>query len=169
MPLCLVAFGSNLGDRESIYQEALVRVREASWALEFRASPVYETEPVDLPGAPDFWNAVWSFETSLSALELLERLLGLEQEAGRVRGAQKESRALDLDLLFYDRQIISKSCLTVPHPRFRERAFVLGPLRDVAPTFVDPQTGLTIETLWEELPQTEKNKITKLEKQPETL
>jgi len=86
-------------------------------------------------------------ETSLPAEDVLSHLLAIERERGRVRPSVRAARTLDLDLILYGDQIIRTGTLDVPHPRFRERAFVLGPLAEIAPEMVDPVTGKTIQEL----------------------
>jgi 2-amino-4-hydroxy-6-hydroxymethyldihydropteridine diphosphokinase len=92
-------------------------------------------------------NGVVIGETSLSARELLDRLLAIEREAGRTRPAAVAPRTLDLDLILFGDQQIDEDGLTVPHPRFRERLFVLEPLAELAPGWLDPGTGKTISAL----------------------
>jgi 2-amino-4-hydroxy-6-hydroxymethyldihydropteridine diphosphokinase len=86
-------------------------------------------------------------ETMLSARELLNELLAIEQAAGRTRPSPMAPRTLDLDLILYGDQRIQERGLAVPHPRFRERLFVLEPLADLAPDLVDPESGQTISAL----------------------
>jgi 2-amino-4-hydroxy-6-hydroxymethyldihydropteridine diphosphokinase len=86
-------------------------------------------------------------ETSLTARELLERLLSIEREAGRRRDTAMAPRTLDLDVILFGEERIEEPGLVVPHPRFRERLFVLEPLAEVAPGWIDPATGKTISAL----------------------
>jgi 2-amino-4-hydroxy-6-hydroxymethyldihydropteridine diphosphokinase len=114
-----------------------------------RVSEVVETWPVG-EGTEDqnlYLNAVAVGETELSPRHLLDALLAIERSFGRERPAPNAARTLDLDLLLYGNRIVVEPGLEVPHPRFRERFFVLGPLAEVAPDLVDPVTGLRVSEL----------------------
>ena len=99
------------------------------------------------PDQPRYLNGVVIGETSLSARELLQRLLAIEHEAGRTRVGVMAPRTLDLDLILFGDARIEEPGLTVPHPRFRERLFVLEPLAEVAPDWIDPATGSRMNEL----------------------
>lgn len=117
-----------------------------------RCSTVYETDPEGV-GTPQgqFLNQVIVGETTGTARQLLEELLAIEKHAGRVRPFSGAPRTLDLDLILFDGLVIDEPDLTVPHPRFRERAFVLEPLAEVAPWFLDPVTGESMVALRDRL------------------
>lgn len=102
------------------------------------------------PGQPMYLNAAAVGTTVLSARELLERLLEIERERGRERPYPMAARTLDLDLILYGETIIEEPGLTLPHPRFRAREFVLGPLASIAPDMLDPVSGLTVRQLLDE-------------------
>ena len=132
--LATIAFGSNLGPRESHLdagREALAKTPGIEWIA---ASRVYQTPPVGPAGQGPYLNAVVRVRTGLSAPALLERMLAIEREQGRERSAVERwsARTLDLDLLLYGEHRIAEPDLVVPHPRLHERAFVLVPLCDVA-------------------------------------
>jgi 2-amino-4-hydroxy-6-hydroxymethyldihydropteridine diphosphokinase len=143
----VVAFGSNLGDRDRTIRDAAAVV--ASFLSSFRLSPIIETQPVGdgLENDPPYLNAVGVGESNLSARELLDRLREIEAAAGRTRPYRGAPRTLDLDLVLAGDQIVEEADLQVPHPRFRDRLFVLEPLALLAPDLVDPVTGLTIREL----------------------
>jgi 2-amino-4-hydroxy-6-hydroxymethyldihydropteridine diphosphokinase len=144
--LAAVALGSNLGDRESHLRYACDRL--ASLFTNLRKSSVRETEPVDAPGVQNrFLNAAAVGETTLSAADLLAALLTIERERGRERPFTNAPRTLDLDLILFDDAVIETPSLTVPHPRFRERRFVLEPLAEIAPGMRDPVSGKTVKEL----------------------
>ncbi len=143
-----IALGSNLGDRRG----------HLAWAVEqlggllsnLRVSTVVETDPVDVPDEqPPYLNAAAVGETRLAAEDLLTSLLALEQARGRMRESFRAARTLDLDLILYGDVVrhAPDPDMTLPHPRFRERLFVLLPLAEVAPDWIDPETGSTIRDL----------------------
>ncbi|WP_396626067.1 2-amino-4-hydroxy-6-hydroxymethyldihydropteridine diphosphokinase [Luteitalea sp.] len=141
-----IALGSNLGDRDARLDEAEDRLAVLlSGAV---ASARYETEPVaSLPDAPRYLNEVVVGTTLLAPRALLDALHGIEQDAGRERPYVNAPRTLDLDLILYGDFVIDEPGLQVPHPRFRERVFVLQPLSEVAGDWVDPVSGLTVRDL----------------------
>jgi 2-amino-4-hydroxy-6-hydroxymethyldihydropteridine diphosphokinase len=141
-----IALGSNLGDREAHLAFGLSAL--PGFITNLRQSRWYDTAPVGVSGdQPRYLNGVVVGETSLSAREVLDRLLAIEREAGRTRPAARAPRTLDLDLILFGEERIEEQGLTVPHPRFRERLFVLEPLAEVAPGWIDPGTGTTISAL----------------------
>jgi len=143
-----VALGSNLGDREEHLRRAMRQLAESEGIHPVALSPIYETEPVGPPQGR-YLNAVAELRTRLAARLLLERMQAIELAAGRQRAERNGPRSLDLDLLLYADRRIDEPGLTVPHPRLHERAFVLVPLRDLAPDVVHPQLGLTVAALAE--------------------
>jgi 2-amino-4-hydroxy-6-hydroxymethyldihydropteridine diphosphokinase len=143
-----VALGSNLGDRDAHLAGGLAALRATHGIEVVAASPVYETDPVGPPPQGSYLNAVVQLRTSLSPIELLDRLLEIEAMEGRSRGPERDApRTLDLDLLFYGERVISSPSLEVPHPRLADRAFVLTPLCDLASDFVHPVLGETVGAL----------------------
>jgi len=127
-----VALGANLGDARATVRAALAALDGLPQTRLLRASSLYRTAPWEASG-PDFINAVAEVETGLSAPALLRALQALELDAGRERPYRNAPRTLDLDLLLYGDARIDSTELTVPHPRLRERAFVLVPLAEIAP------------------------------------
>jgi 2-amino-4-hydroxy-6-hydroxymethyldihydropteridine diphosphokinase len=142
----VIALGSNLGDRHAAIRFAVERLQPllSSAAL----SDIIETEPegTGLQDQPLYLNAVVVGETSLDASKLLESLLQIERDFGRERPFPGAARTLDLDLVLLGDQVLDEPGLQLPHPRFRERFFVLGPLAELAPDMRDPVSGLRI---WE--------------------
>lgn len=133
--LAYVALGSNLGDSAATLRAALADLASLPGILSCKASPMYRSAPVDADG-PDYVNAVAALDTTLLPLELLDALQALELRHGRERPYYHAPRTLDLDLLLYGGEHIESARLTLPHPRMHERAFVLLPLRDLAPALV---------------------------------
>jgi len=150
--LAAISLGSNLGDRRAHIAWAVERLAELLTNL--RVSAILETEPVDVSDPqPPYLNAAVVGRTDLAPDALMQRLLDLERERGRVRPTPRAPRTLDLDLILYDDVILETRELTLPHPRFRDRRFVLEPLAELAPDWKDPVTGKSIATLLGELTQ----------------
>lgn len=141
-----IALGSNLGDRRAHLAFA---VNELSHVLSnFTQSRWIETAPVGVSMEdPWFLNGAVVGYTTLTAHALLERLLTIEQADGRTRPFPGAPRTLDLDVVLYGNARIDVPGLVVPHPRFRERRFVLEPLAEIAGEWVDPVTGQTVSAL----------------------
>lgn len=144
-----IALGSNVGDRHAHLTYAVHRLR--AYLTGVRASEWHETDPVGVGEQPRFLNGVLVGQTTATAAGLLESLLAIERDAGRVRPHPGAPRTLDLDLILYGDEVLNVPGLTVPHPRFRERAFVLAPLAEIAAEWVDPVTGKTVGELLRQL------------------
>jgi len=141
-----IALGSNVGDRAAHLHHAVSRLRVPIDNL--RVSRFYETVPVGTPGPQAlFLNAALVGATALPARALLSTLLAVERECGRERAFQNAPRTLDLDLVLFGASVIDEPDLVVPHPRFRERRFVLEPLAEIASDMIDPVTGKTVGQL----------------------
>lgn len=145
-----IGMGSNQGERLQSLQEAL-RMLDAGGARVLRVSSVYETVPHGFDSDTLFLNAAAEVEWNASAEALLELLLQTEQVLGRVRpaGERYGSRTIDLDLLLFGEEVINISGLIVPHPRMAERRFVLDPLNELIPSYIEPVSGQTIAGLLE--------------------
>lgn len=154
MSRACIALGSNVGDRRANLAGALALLDQSPGVTRLRASEFVETDPVDCPpDAAAFLNAAAVLETALPPRDLLNRLLEIERELGRRRASEAKNapRALDLDLLLYDEQVISSPGLVIPHPRMHERCFVLIPLAQVAPEARHPVVGRTVAELLADL------------------
>ena len=142
MTRAFVGLGANLGDRERTLRAAVDALAEEDGIEIVAVSTLRETEPVGVGDQPPFLNGAAGLETTLTAPELLERLLVVEQRFGRVRvPGEHGPRTVDLDLLLYGEEEIDEPGLTVPHPRLHERRFVLEPLAELAPGLVIPGRG----------------------------
>lgn len=139
-----LGLGSNLGDRWANLRAAVAGLPDV-----IAVSGVYETDPVGgPPGQDPYLNAVVELDTELSPRQLLELAWRLEDESGRVRGERWGPRPLDVDVLMVGDLVVDEPELTVPHPRLRERSFVLVPLADVAPDLVpDPPADPSVRLI----------------------
>ena len=146
-----VALGSNLGDRDAHLRYAIARLRSLLAAP--AASGFIDTAPCGAAaaGQPRYLNAAVVGWSAARPAELLARLHEIEDARGRRRPFRHAPRTLDLDLILMGGLIVSTPALEVPHPRFRERRFVLAPLAELAPDLVDPVTGLSVGALLAQL------------------
>ena len=149
--IAYIGLGTNLGDRRGALEMALREMHQPPIINVERVSSVYETAPVGVTEQPDFLNAVARVVTTLPPRALLDALLNLENKMGRVRTLRWGPRVIDLDLLIYGDAQLGEPGLEVPHPRLRERAFVLGPLAEIAPELRLPPDGQTAEKVFREL------------------
>lgn len=149
------SLGSNQGNRLAYLQAARDRLLLYDDAALVDQSSVYSTDPVDVApdyAASDFLNAVILVESEISAEEWLVRLGNVEQELGRVRsGGHNEPRTVDIDILFAGHRRIESVNLTIPHPRWNERNFVLAPLKEVRPHLVLPGEPRAVMHVWQAL------------------
>jgi 2-amino-4-hydroxy-6-hydroxymethyldihydropteridine diphosphokinase len=142
-----IALGSNLGDRATYLSQGIQALRASGTLFNIGVSSFIETEPVGVSGQPPFLNGALIAETYLEPRALLELLLETERHLGRLRPFDRAPRTLDLDLILYGDRVVNEPGLQVPHPRFRERRFVLEPLAELAPDLVDPVSTRTIAEL----------------------
>jgi 2-amino-4-hydroxy-6-hydroxymethyldihydropteridine diphosphokinase len=148
-----IALGSNLGDRRAHLDFGVAKLR--SLLRHLAVSRYHDTVPVGITGPqPLYLNAAATGETALSARDLLDALLAIEAARGRERPYPNAPRTLDLDLILHGGLVVDAPGLTVPHPRFRERRFVLEPLAEIEPEMIDPVTGRTIRELLADAPST---------------
>ena len=155
METCYILFGSNMGDKESIFAEACLNINRCGRVV--RTSASYESEPWGFEAEEWFLNRVIVLETSLEPDDLLKQLLEIECELGRERHPEMEgyvSRTADLDILYYGQRVLCTDTLVVPHPRLHRRRFALLPMCEVAPDLVHPALGLTQTELLERCPDT---------------
>lgn len=141
-----IALGSNLGDSRTILENALKTLAKSTGITLQACSSWYQTEPVG-PPQPDYLNGCALLNVELTPRELLETLLTIEAHYGRVRQECNGPRTLDLDLLLFEDLILDAPNLQLPHPRMKERAFVLVPLAEIAPDWIEPVSGKAIAQL----------------------
>ena len=146
MPRVAIALGSNLGDRQRHIETAVdLLMPHLRQAL---VSTFLDTEPEGVDEQqPRYLNAALVGEAQLLPDALLKRLLSIEEQLGRTRPYWGAPRIIDLDLILYGDVQLHEPGIQVPHPRFRERRFVLGPLAEIAPEMVDPVSGRTVADL----------------------
>ena len=148
-----LSLGSNEGDREMLLRSAIGAIGQLIGPVD-GISPLVETEPWGFESPHPFLNAALSVETSLPAMDVLERTQSIERQLGRRRksvAGQYEDRPIDIDLLLYGDLVLTSERLTLPHPLLSERLFVLEPLAEIAPQILHPTLGKTIQTLRDEL------------------
>ena len=133
--VAFIGIGANLGDAQASVLQAIQDMGTLPGTTLLRASSLYRTAPVDSSG-PDYINAVAGISTTLAAHALLAQLQAIENKAGRRRPFRNAPRTLDLDILLYGDDVINTPTLVVPHPRMAQRAFVLVPLAEIAPSQV---------------------------------
>lgn len=145
-----IALGSNIPPRRNHLHCAMEEFEAEAQIEVLNRSRIYETPPVGGPPQSLFLNAAAWVRTPLPPMALLSRLLAMEKKMGRVRTERDGPRIIDLDIILYENRLQSHPHIELPHPRFRERGFVLCPLHDIIPHFVDPLTGLTVAALLDE-------------------
>ena len=143
-----LGLGSNLGDREKNLSMACNHLRSEA-VREFRASSIYESEPLLKVSQPKYFNMVVCGLTVLSPQELLKKCKLIEINLGRITKERWGSREIDIDILSYGNRIIEKDDLIIPHQEIENRSFVLMPMLELSPEWLHPETGITIKVLWE--------------------
>jgi len=150
MNVVFLGLGTNMGNRRKNLNDAVAGIREQIGKV-VNISSVYETEPWGFKSESQFLNIVIKVETLLNPSAVLEAILRIELFLGRVRGEnQYSSRIIDIDILFYEDQVIDSSDLKVPHPKLQERKFVLVPLCEIEPEMVHPVLKKTMVLLFKE-------------------
>jgi 2-amino-4-hydroxy-6-hydroxymethyldihydropteridine diphosphokinase len=153
MTVVYIGIGSNLGDRQGNCLRAVERMDRLAGCRITSCSDWFLTKPVGVEGQEWYVNGVVSLTTDISPQDLLKRLLAIEADMGRIRRERWGPRNIDLDILLFGQEIVQESTLKIPHPRMHLRRFVLEPMTQLAPDFVHPGLGLSIEVLLEKLPK----------------
>jgi 2-amino-4-hydroxy-6-hydroxymethyldihydropteridine diphosphokinase len=155
-----LALGSNLGDSRDYLKQAVEML--GAHLHQIKQAPIYRSEAVGYTDQPDFLNTVVCGQTDLSPTELLAELQWIEKKIGRTKTFHWGPREIDIDIIFYGNTILKTPKLTIPHDRFRERAFVLQPLADLNPNFIDPESGLDVSLILKAIPAKERNALQRL-------
>lgn len=148
-----IALGSNMGDKENYLRSAVEAIGRSEDCRVGKVSPFIRTKPYGGVEQEEFLNGCMEVQTLLTPRELLGLLQGIEKQAGRERKIHWGPRTLDLDIIFYGREIVEEEELQIPHPEMQKRDFVLIPLREIAPCLRHPVTGKTVGEMAEELTQ----------------
>lgn len=150
MSNAFILLGSNMGDKKNMLLNAVNDIKKTIGEIITKSS-IYETEPWEVDGFQEsYLNQVIQINTALTAKNLLIELNKIETKYGRNREIKNSSRTLDLDILFFDNQIINNNDLTIPHPRLHLRNFTLIPLMEIAPYYIHPKLNKNIEELYDE-------------------
>jgi 2-amino-4-hydroxy-6-hydroxymethyldihydropteridine diphosphokinase len=161
MATIYLALGSNVGDsRGHIHQAQQLLAAKLS---NLKTAPLYSSKAVGYTDQPDFLNTAVSATTDLAPPDLLKLVKAIEQQVGRTASFHWGPREIDIDIIFYNDLVLKTDRLTIPHPAFAERDFVLCPLADLNPSLIDPVSGQTIATLVAKLSDKQKSIIKKLE------
>ena len=148
MKVVYLGLGSNVGNREAHLRQAIDALQARDLRF-LRASGLYETEPMGLREQRWFLNQVAEFETELFPLQLLQRIRRIERQLGRKRTVLNGPRTIDVDILLYGNAIVKTTELEIPHPRYRERRFVLEPLAELNAALKDPATRQSVAVMLE--------------------
>jgi 2-amino-4-hydroxy-6-hydroxymethyldihydropteridine diphosphokinase len=160
MNIAYLLIGGNQGDRSAYLQETIRRIETRDGRI-VRQSSVYETAAWGKMDQAAFLNQALILETTLDAPTLMQRLLATEEQLGRVRAERYGARTIDIDMLFFNGEVIEVPGLTIPHPEVARRRFALAPMDEIAPDYIHPVLRMTIHELLEQCPdKLEVKKIT---------
>jgi 2-amino-4-hydroxy-6-hydroxymethyldihydropteridine diphosphokinase len=151
MKAAYLLIGGNLGDRLGFMAAAKEKMKQKGIELS-KQSSIYETAAWGITDQPSFLNQVLEIATSLTPEKLLSELLSIEQELGRIRAEKNGARTIDIDILYFESQLIHTPGLSIPHDRIPIRRFVLIPLAELIPDFIDPKTNKSIVEMLNDCP-----------------
>lgn len=145
--IVFIGFGSNLSDREEYIKKAILKIGELPHTSIVATSSIINTKPIGKADQPDFLNCVIKIETKYTPNRLLTELQNIENDMGRIRKERWGPRIIDLDILFFNDEIINTKNLQIPHPEILNRKFVLTSMNEIAPQFLHPIEKKTMEEL----------------------
>jgi 2-amino-4-hydroxy-6-hydroxymethyldihydropteridine diphosphokinase len=155
MNILYLQLGSNLGEREQLISDAVQEIEEHVGKINIR-SQIYESMPWRAEGQANYLNQIIEIKTLFSAKETLAAILKIEHNLGRVRIEKWGERLIDIDIIFFNNEIIETADLCIPHKHMHERNFVLAPLNEIASDFIHPKYNKTVSELFNESKDTEK-------------
>jgi 2-amino-4-hydroxy-6-hydroxymethyldihydropteridine diphosphokinase len=141
--------GGNMGDRMANLKDAINHIEQQIGNIELKSS-IYETAAWGQTNQPDFLNQALLVDTHLEAAELMNKLLSIENLMGRIRTVKLGPRTIDLDIIYFNNEVISTNLITIPHPKLAERNFVLTPLFEIAPNYLHPILNKTNASMLKE-------------------
>ncbi|MBC8313477.1 MAG: 2-amino-4-hydroxy-6-hydroxymethyldihydropteridine diphosphokinase [Candidatus Cloacimonetes bacterium] len=147
--IVFIGLGSNLGNRKKNLKSAINKIKNLHKISLISKSSIIETKPVGNVNQPDFLNCIIKIRTELNPGKLLSKLLQIEKKMGRIRKKKWEPRIIDLDILFFNDEIINTKNLQIPHPEILKRKFILASMNEIASKFVYPKTNKKIEELFQ--------------------
>lgn len=161
MAKAYILIGGNLNDRKFYISSAIRLIQDLAGTV-IEKSSLYETAPWGFEDENKFLNQVLAVETNLEPADLFQTIVSIENQLGRVRnGSQFSSRTIDIDILFYENRVVLTKSLTIPHPRIKERRFVLEPMCELNPQFLHPLEKITMKELLDSCP--DKLEVVRLE------
>ena len=157
MSIAYLCLGSNSGNRLQFIEQAISLINLAENIKIIRSTALYETEPWGVKNQNWFLNIIVEIKTDLSPQDLLLKCMSIEKTLGRNRAKEQRwgERTIDIDIIFYNKDVVNTDMLTIPHPRMHQRAFVLVPLLELIPDFIHPVLNKTISDLYDELDNVE--------------
>lgn len=158
MPICYLALGSNLGNKEKNIKLGFKKIQNLPNTQLLKTASIYETLPIGPGKQPKYLNTATKIRTELEPLELLLKLKEIEKDLGRKKRKHWGPRIIDIDILFYDNRVINTDSLIIPHPLLHRRKFVLEPLVEIEPEFKHPELEKTVSELLSDLLGHEDNK-----------